>query len=285
MASTEFGHAVRRWRDRVSPEAAGLPVGGHRRATGLRREELAQLAGISVDYVTRLEQGRATNPSEQVVEALSRALRLSTVERAQLFHAAGLVPPGQGTVPAFITPSVQRMLDRLTHTPVAVFDAACTLLLANPMYTALMGEFHGDERNALWRNFLGAGTRVRHTPEGLLALQTAQTAQLRATASKYPADHTVRRLIAELRARSELFATLWYSGAVARPDGARKTVDHPQVGAITLDCDVLTINGADLHIMIYSAEPGTEDAERLALLAVVGTQSLVGRVSAARQGD
>jgi transcriptional regulator with XRE-family HTH domain len=186
MASTEFGRAVRRWRDRVSPEAAGLPVGGHRRATGLRREELAQLAGISVDYVTRLEQGRATNPSEQVVEALSRALRLSTVERAQLFHAAGLVPPGQGTVPAFITPSVQRMLDRLTYTPVAVFDAACTLLLANPMYTALMGEFHGDERNALWRNFLGAGTRVRHTPEGLLALQTAQTAQLRATASSTP---------------------------------------------------------------------------------------------------
>lgn len=275
MTSTEFGHAVRRWRDRISPEAAGLPVGGHRRATGLRREELAQLAGISVDYVTRLEQGRATNPSEQVVEALSRALRLSSVERKHLFHAAGLVPPGQGTVPAFITPSVQRILDRLTYTPVAVFDAACTLLLANPMYTALMGEFHGDERNALWRNFLGAGTRVRHTPEGLLALQTAQTAQLRATAGKYPADHTVRRLIAELRARSELFTTLWDSGAMARPDGARKTIDHPQVGAITLDCDVLTIDGADLSIMIYSAEPGTEDAERLALLAVVGTQSLV----------
>lgn len=276
MTSTEFGHAMRRWRDRVSPEAAGLPVGGHRRATGLRREELAQLAGISVDYVTRLEQGRATNPSEQVVGALSRALRLSSVEREYLFHAAGLVPPGQGVVPAFITPSVQRMLDRLTYTPVAVFDAACTLLLANPMYTALMGEFHGDERNALWRNFLGAGTRVRHTPDGLLALQTAQTAQLRATARKYPADHTVRRLIAELRARSELFSMLWDSGTMARPDGARKIVDHPQVGAITLDCDVLTIAAADLHIMIYSAEPGTTDAERLALLAVVGTQSLVG---------
>lgn len=77
MATTEFGHAVRRWRDRVSPEAAGLPAGGHRRAAGLRREELALLAGISVDYVTRLEQGRAANPSEQVVEALGRALRLS----------------------------------------------------------------------------------------------------------------------------------------------------------------------------------------------------------------
>ena len=163
---TEFGRVVRQWRDRVSPEAAGVPVGGHRRAAGLRREELAQLAGISVDYVTRLEQGRATHPSEQVVEALGRALRLSAGEREHLFHAAGLVPPGQGTVPAFITPSVQRMLDRLTNTPVAVFDAACTLLLANPMYTALMGEFHGNDRNALWRNLLSEGTRVRHTPEG-----------------------------------------------------------------------------------------------------------------------
>lgn len=132
MASTDFGRTVRRWRDRVSPEAAGLTAGGHRRAAGLRREELALLAGISVDYVTRLEQGRATNPSEQVVEALGRALRLSATEREHLFHVAGLVPPGQGTVPAYITPSVHRMLDRLTGTPVAVFDAAWTQLLANP---------------------------------------------------------------------------------------------------------------------------------------------------------
>lgn len=276
MASTEFGRTLRHWRDRVSPEAAGLPTGSHRRAAGLRREELAQLAGISVDYVTRLEQGRATNPSEQVVEALGRALRLSAQEREYLFHAAGLVAPGRGTVPAFITPSVQRMLDRLTTTPVAVFDAACTLLMANPMYTALMGEFHGNDRNALWRNFLGGGTRVRHTPEAFLALQTAQVAQLRATALKYPADQHVRRLVAELRSRSALFTQIWESAPVDMPVSSRKVVDHPQVGALTLDCDVLLVAGADLTVMIYSAEPGTEDAERLALLAVLGTQSLIG---------
>ncbi|WP_319450733.1 MULTISPECIES: helix-turn-helix transcriptional regulator [unclassified Mycobacterium] len=277
MASAEFGHALRRWRDRVTPQAAGLPVGGHRRAAGLRREELAQLAGISVDYVTRLEQGRATNPSEQVVEALGRALRLSANEREHLFHAAGLVPPGQGTVPAYVTPSVQRMLDRLTATPVAVFDAAGTQLLANPMYIALMGEYHGNERNAVWRNFLGPSSRVQHTPEGLRALQTAQAASLRAAAARYPADHTVRRLVAELRAKSALFAELWDSGAVLdQPLESRKTINHPQVGPMTLDCDVLSVARADLRIMIYSAEPGTEDAERLSLLAVLGTQTLVG---------
>lgn len=99
MANTEFGRTVRRWRDRVSPEAAGLPGGGNRRAAGLRREELALLAGISVDYVTRLEQGRAAHPSEQVVEALGRALRLSGAERAHLFQVAGLVPPGRAWCP------------------------------------------------------------------------------------------------------------------------------------------------------------------------------------------
>src|SRR3954451_14449456 len=165
MAVTELGQALRRWRDGVPPDAAGLPCGGHRRAAGLRREELALLAGISVDYVTRLEQGRAAHPSVQVVEALGRALRLSGAEREHLFKVAGLVPPGQGTVPAYITPSVQRMLDRLTGTPVAVSDAAWTLLLANPLYTALMGEYRGNDRNAVWRNFLGSGSRVRYTPQ------------------------------------------------------------------------------------------------------------------------
>ena len=277
MATTEFGLALRRWRDQVTPDAAGLPVSGHRRAAGLRREELAQLAGISVDYITRLEQGRAVNPSEQVIEALARALRLSCAERVRLFNLAGRVPPGQGTVPAYIPPGVQRMLDRLRETPVAVFDAAMTQLMASPLYVALIGEHVGNERNALWRNFLGPPGRVRHTPESLLELQTAHVATLRATAQRYPADQTVRQLIDELRARSDLFAELWESGAVTEHQPtSRKTVDHPQVGAITLDCDVLTVPGADLTIMVYTAEPGSEDAERLALLAVIGTQPLVG---------
>ena len=276
MATTEFGRTVRHWRDRVAPETAGLPVGGHRRAAGLRREELALLAGISVDYVTRLEQGRATHPSEQVVEALGRALRLSGAEREHLFKVAGLVPPGQGTVPAYITPSIQRMLDRLTGTPVAVSDAAWTLLLANPLYTALMGEYHGNERNAVWRNFLGSGSRFRHTPESQRALEAMQVADLRTTASRYPADQRLRRLVAELRANSHRFAELWDSGAVGRHNATRKTVDHPHVGTLTLDCDLLSVAGSDLRIMIYTAEPGTPDAERLALLAVLGTQTLVG---------
>jgi transcriptional regulator with XRE-family HTH domain len=279
MTTTEFGQAVHRWRDRVSPEAAGLPAGGHRRTAGLRREELALLAGISVDYITRLEQGRASNPSAQVVEALARALRLSATERAHLFRLAGLAPPGPETVPAYITPSVQRLLDRLTGTPVGVYDASWTLLVANPPYAALMGDpsgWRGNQRNAVWRHFLGPGTRARHTPQSLRAFETALVADLRAAAGCYPADQQLRQLVAELRANNDRFAKLWDSGTVGRHEAARKTIDHPQVGPLTLDCDVLTVAGSDLRIMIYTAEPGTEDADRLALLTVLGTQALVG---------
>ncbi|WP_369243961.1 helix-turn-helix transcriptional regulator [Streptomyces sp. R41] len=278
MARTEFGRTVRHWRERVSPEAVGLPTGGQRRAAGLRREELALLAGISVDYVTRLEQGRAVHPSEQVVEALGRALRLSGAEREHLFNVAGLVPPGRDMVPAHISASVHRLLDRLTGTPVAVYDAAWTLLLANPLYAALMGDpsgWRGNERNGVWRNFVSPGSHLRRTPEVQRAFETALVADLRTTSSRYPADQRLRRLVAELRANSDRFAELWDSGAVGRHEASRKTVDHPQVGPLTLDCDVLSVAGSDLRIMIYTAEPDTEDAERLELLGVLGTQALV----------
>ncbi|HEY0227912.1 MAG TPA: helix-turn-helix domain-containing protein, partial [Mycobacterium sp.] len=168
MDSWEFGRTVRRWRDRVMPTAVGVPFGGRRRAVGLRREEVAALAGISVDYLTRLEQGRATAPSVQVVEALARALRVSDAERDLLFRLAGHVTPGLDVVSSRITPSVQRLLDRLAHTPVAVYDATWTLLMANAPYDALMGPtttWRGNERNSLWRNLVGPGNRTVHGPE------------------------------------------------------------------------------------------------------------------------
>ncbi|MFC0032013.1 helix-turn-helix transcriptional regulator [Micromonospora chaiyaphumensis] len=279
MTEAEFGQAVRRWRDRVPPEAAGLPAGRSRRAAGLRREELALLAGISVDYLTRLEQGRASHPSAQVVAALARALRLSGVERDHLHRLAGLAPPGPQVMPTEVTPSVQRLLDRLTGTPVAVYDASWTLLVANPPYAALMGDpsgWRGEQRNGVWRHFLGTGSRVRLSPEERRGFEAALVGDLRAAAARYPADPRLGRLLADLRAHSPRFAELWDAGAVGRHTAARKTVDHPHVGPLTLDCDVLTVAGSDLRIMVYSADPGSTDAERFALLTVLGTQSLRG---------
>jgi len=280
VESWEFGQAVRRWRNRAAPQTAGLPVGGRRRAAGLRREELAGLAGISVDYLTRLEQGRATSPSSQVVEALARALRLSDAERELLFRLAGLAAPGHHVVSARITPSVQRLLDRLAHTPVAVYDAAWNLIVANRPYDALMGEttsWRGIERNAVWRNLAGPGSRALVTPGEHALLQSRLVADLRLTAARYPADRELKRLITQLTSQSPRFVELWQSSEVgsAQDQARHKIIDHPDAGLIAVDCDTLIVAGDDLRIMVYTAEPGTEDAERLELAIVLGTQSLV----------
>jgi transcriptional regulator with XRE-family HTH domain len=280
VESWEFGQAVRPWRDRVAPETVGAPVGDRRRAAGLRREELAGLASISVDYLTRLEQGRATSPSAQVVEALARALRLSDAERELLFRLARLAAPGRDLVSTRITPSVQRLLDRLAHTPVAVYDAAWNLIVANQPYDALMGvttSWRGIERNAVWRNLIGPGNRTVHTPEEQARFLSLLVADLRMTAARYPADRELKRLIAELTSLSPRFVELWESGeAGSPPDQSRhKVIDHPDVGLVALDCDTFIVAGDDLRIMVYTAEPGTEDAERLALAVVLGSQALV----------
>ncbi|MFF5076141.1 helix-turn-helix transcriptional regulator [Actinoplanes sp. NPDC000266] len=280
MDTWEFGQAVRRWRDRLVPAEVGVPAGGRRRAAGLRREELAALTGISVDYLTRLEQGRSTSPSAQVVEALARALRLSGTERELLFRLAALTPPGRDVVPTRIAPSVQRMLDRLAHTPVVVQDAAFNLVMANRPYDALMGDtttWRGLRRNGVWRNFAGPPGRAVHTPEELAHFRALLAADLRLTAARYPADHDLKRLIAELTAHSPEFAELWTSAEPVEITefSRRKIVDHPDVGRLTLDCDTLTVAGDDLRITVYTAEPGTDDAARLELAITLGTQSLV----------
>jgi transcriptional regulator with XRE-family HTH domain len=274
----EFGRTVRHWRDRVTPTTVGVPVGGRRRAAGLRREELAGLAGISVDYLTRLEQGRATSPSVQVVEAIARALRVSDAERDLLFRLAGHAAPGLDLVSSRITPSVQRLLDRLANTPVAVYDATWTLVIANAPYDALMGQttsWRGIERNSIWRNLIGPGTRAVHTPEEQVEFEARLVADLRLTAARYPADQRLKQLTRDLASKSPRFVELWESGALEphQDFGRRKVIDHPDVGRITLDCDTLIVAADDLRIMIYTAEPETEDAERLTLAIVLGTQA------------
>jgi transcriptional regulator with XRE-family HTH domain len=280
MNSWEFGRTLRHWRDRVTPAAVGVPVGGRRRAAGLRREELAALAGISVNYLTRLEQGQATSPSAQVVEALARALRVSDAERDLLFRLAGHAAPGLDVVSSRITPSVQRLLDRLANTPVAVYDATWTLLIANAPYDALMGQtttWRGNERNSVWRNLIGPGTRAVHTREEKAEFDAGLVADLRLTAARYPADQRLKQLTRDLAAHSPRFVELWESGAPEphQDFGRRKVIDHPAVGRITLDCDTLIVAADDLRIMIYTAEPETEDAERLSLAIVLGTQALI----------
>lgn len=279
MNDSELGRALRRWRERLGPADVGLPVGGRRRAPGLRREELAGLAGISVDYLTRLEQGRATAPSAQVVEALARALRLADAERELLFRLAGLAAPGRGVVPTRVSASIQRLLDRFAGIPVVVYDAAWNLVVANAAYDALMGDtsqLRGHERNGVWRNVVGTGSRAVQTPDEHEEQVAGLVADLRATAARYPDDARLRRLVADLRAASPEFVRRWEAPARAVPDepSRHKVILHPTVGPIAVDCDTLVVAADDLRIMVYTAEPGTVDADRLELAIVLGTQAL-----------
>lgn len=278
MDDNELGTLLRRWRDRVTPPAVGLPAGGRRRAPGLRREELAALAGLSVDYLTRLEQGRAEHPSAQVVTALSRALRLSQDEREHLFRIAGQAAPGAGQVPTFLTPGIQRLLDRLLDVPVSVYDATWNQLAWNPLWAALMGDpsvHTGRDRNLMWRYFSGGAGRIVRAPDAQAAFEREMVADLQAAAGRWPEDRDLRALVTDLSRLSARFAELWAARHVAVHTADRKTVDHPTVGRLTLDCDVLTVQGSDLRVVAYTPRPGSPDAERLALLAVLGLQSLV----------
>lgn len=216
------------------------------------------------------------------MESLCRALRLPDIERERLFLLAGQFPPGNGAVRSRVTPSVQRLLDRLANTPVVVYDAAWDLVVANAPYEALMGDtstWHGIERNNVWRNLVGPGTRAVHTAQEQAELEANFVADLRLTAARYPADRRLRGLVQELSARSPRFVELWESTNPEphRDPSRRKIIDHPAVGRIELDCDTLIVAADDLRITVYTAEPGSADAERLALAIVLGTQELTGR--------
>jgi transcriptional regulator with XRE-family HTH domain len=276
MDPVELGACLRSWRDRLRPEDAGLPAGRGRRAPGLRREEVAQLAGLSVDYLARLEQGRATHPSPSVLGPLARALRLTDAERTHLHRLAGQAEPGTGTVRRHLTPGVQRVLDRLRDVPAMVVDPAWEVVAVNRMARALLGDWPDGpprERNALWRHFTGLPGRVRRTPEEDAAFEVEAVADLRAALGRHPLDPGLHSLVEDLRAGSPRFAALWESRPVAVHATERKTIDHPEVGPITLDCDKLAVRGSDLLLVVYTAQPGTPDADALALLDTIGTQS------------
>jgi hypothetical protein len=174
---------------------------------------------------------------------------------------------------------VQRLLDRLIDVPVLVLDASWQILAANALAGALIGDLSNAsdrERNIAWRHFTGAPSRLVRTEAERADADAEIVADLHEALGRYPADDQLAALVAELRALSPRFAELWQQHPVAQRTASRKTFSHPEVGLITLDCDVLVAQGSDLRLVVYTAASGSSDAESLALLGAIGLQSFSG---------
>lgn len=272
--SGELATTLRAWRERLAPEMTGLPAGSGRRTAGLRREELAVLANVSVDYVVRLEQGRSSAPSVHVCVAIARALQLSDTEQEHLFQLAGHATGG-GHISQIVPASIRRLVERTAERPVAVFDAMWNLLLSNPLWAALTGDPAVPEadRNLVWLHFTADSDCHLHGPGTAEALDASLVADLRRTTGRYPDDPQLRQLVRRLDATSTPFHDLWLRHEIDQHGPTLKRVVHSEVGVLDLDCDILTIQRNDLRIMMYTAEPGSESESKLALLAAIGIQN------------
>jgi transcriptional regulator with XRE-family HTH domain len=267
-----LGQLLRVWRGRLRPEDVGMESFGRRRTPGLRREELAQLAGVSVDYVMRLEQGRSRTPSAQVVHSLARALQLDRAE-TELFHRmAGLASPRASAVSRHIPPGIQRMLVRMADLPLAVFAADWTMLHSTALWQALFDapSVHQDpEQNLIVQIFLdNSVAEIATAHGGPDAFERALVADLRRTAGNLGEDPLFAAFIRRLRDDSERFAQYWAEGRAAAHQSLVKTVHNRIVGDVTVDCDVVTVPESDMKLVVYSTPTNGPDAEKLDFLRV-----------------
>lgn len=251
---------LRSRRARVQPADVGLRPGTRRRTPGLRREEIAHLAGMSVDYYIRLEQGRGPHPSRQILGALARALRLTDDECAHLHNLAGeFLGPSEGPSQE-VPPGIRHLLERMDDTPAYVLNARYDILAWNPLAAALMTDFAAMEprdRNVARWLFTGPPIELYDTDPYVHELARATVADLRVASGRYPGDPGIAELVAELRGACPLFARLWDEGEVGIRRENRKHMTHPLVGALDIHCDVLYVPERDQRVVLYTVAPGT----------------------------
>ncbi|RQX18011.1 transcriptional regulator [Micromonospora ureilytica] len=274
MQREQLADFLRRRREAIRPAEVGIADGPRRRTAGLRREEVAMLAGMSVDYVVRLEQGRSSQPSTQLLGALARALRLTDDERSHLFHLAGHQPPPADGIARLARAGLVRLLDLVGDTPAMVLSDLGEALAQNRMSILLTGDhtgLTGDRRYVAYRYFTDPVIRDLHGPEEWQRHARQQVADLRAVAGRRAGDPAVTGLIERLRAASDDFRRLWAEHEVAVRRADRKTFMHPRVGHITMDCETLVT--PDLGQQLLVLTPADAEArEKLELLRVLGVE-------------
>ncbi|MGW8724571.1 helix-turn-helix transcriptional regulator [Streptomyces sp. NPDC055808] len=272
MTDNDLGSFLRARRSAVRPEDVGMTSYGPRRVSGLRREEVAVLAGVNADYYTRLEQGRERNPSPQVLDALSRALCLDPDSRAHLFRLTGAVP-GHDVVraPQAVGTALRRLIDGYPNTPAFVVDRALDLLATNALTDALYSPFEPPD-NLARMAFLDPAARHFYSRWEWTAQATV--ANLREAAGYEPDNPRLRALVSELTERSPEFARLWDSHAVRGKTRDAKEFFHPQVGALSLTYHAFDVREAPgQQLVVYHAEPGSPSAQALSLLGSVHATS------------
>jgi transcriptional regulator with XRE-family HTH domain len=262
----ELAEFLRSRRSRLQPGEVKLASSGRRRTSGLRREEVAWLSGISVDYYSRLEQARGSRPSGAVLGALARTFGLSEHERAYLFRLGGAGEEPQATPWREVPAGVLRLLERLEHIPAYVLDAAYNVLAWNPLAEAVIADFSArppERRNGVRALFIDPADRGRLHPDDWEGVARATVADLRATAARYPNDPGVHALVDELLAGSPRFARFWLDREVAVRSGGRYRILHPEAGLLELDYEMLRLPDRDQRLVLYSAEPSGSSIERL----------------------
>lgn len=276
MDRVQLADFLRSRRLALQPEDVGLPRGPRRRTDGLRREEVALLSAMSTDYYTRIEQRRGPQPSEQMLAAIGRGLRLSLDERDHLFRLAGHQPPARTARSEHVGPGLMRVLDRLTDTPAQVITLLGETLVQTPPAVALFGDqtgFSGLRRSLIYRWFTEPAARRIYPDDDHPLHGRSFAADLRKASARLPDDPTVRRLVADLLAVSPEFAELWAAHEVG-PRHDEKRIQHPELGVINVQCQQLHDDQQSHALLVFTATPGSEDAEKLRLLTVIGAQSL-----------
>lgn len=266
---TEIAAFLRARRARVSPRDAGLPETGtgRRRTPGLRRQEVAQLAGMSVDYYIRLEQGRGPHPSRQVLSALARALMLTGGERDYLFRMADEAPPPPVQPGREITPGLRYLLDSMRETPAYVVDAAYNVLAWNHLATFFIGDLSGhDDRNMIRWTFRRPALDAMWSDEDFVRFTRATVADLRAGYARYPGDPEIESLVTEMLALSPRFAEMWEAHEVEARGPMVKHVNHRQAGPLEFECQVLHVAETGQRMIAYCAAPGSATAAAFAQL-------------------
>lgn len=265
---------LRRRRELLRPADLGLPAGVRRRTPGLRREEVALAAGISTDYYSRIEQSRGPHPSEAVVAALARALRLDLDERDYLYRLAGMAPPARGPG-RYLSPGLLRIADRLTDIPVVIATDLEVVLWQNPLAAALTGPARpgeGVRASITWHWFTDPDVRARFPEEDWPEHSAAHVADLRGTAARRSSDTDVRELVQLLRESSEEFRSLWDAHEVGVRRLDRKTFLVPHIGAVHLTCENVLTAENDIRMRAFFPTEGTDARDKLDLLAVIGSQ-------------